>query len=108
MGRGIDFKGVNLVINYDFPQSAVSYIHRIGKLILHKFTRFICPVDLVSNMWVISHLFFSGFTSSLFSCWTSRWLNQLIRFSTFWFVYFYRTGWWLNVHLLHFEHLDFR
>ena len=26
----IDFKGVNLVINYDFPPSAVSYIHRIG------------------------------------------------------------------------------
>lgn len=30
MGRGIDFKGVNLVINYDFPPSAISYIHRIG------------------------------------------------------------------------------
>ncbi len=32
MGRGIDFKGVNLVVNYDFPPSIVSYIHRIGKL----------------------------------------------------------------------------
>lgn len=31
MGRGIDFKGVNLVINYDFPSSAISYIHRIGR-----------------------------------------------------------------------------
>ncbi|CAK4754842.1 unnamed protein product [Aphanomyces euteiches] len=31
MSRGIDFKGVNMVINYDFPQSAVSYIHRIGR-----------------------------------------------------------------------------
>jgi len=31
LGRGIDFKGVNLVINYDFPPSAVSYIHRIGR-----------------------------------------------------------------------------
>lgn len=31
MGRGVDFKGVKLVINYDFPQSAGSYIHRIGK-----------------------------------------------------------------------------
>ncbi|XP_028396880.1 probable ATP-dependent RNA helicase DDX52 [Dendronephthya gigantea] len=31
MGRGIDFKGVNLVINYDFPTSSVAYIHRIGR-----------------------------------------------------------------------------
>ncbi|KAJ3130171.1 RNA-dependent ATPase rok1 [Nowakowskiella sp. JEL0407] len=31
MARGIDFKGVNLVINYDFPQSVASYIHRIGR-----------------------------------------------------------------------------
>ncbi|XP_022196008.2 probable ATP-dependent RNA helicase DDX52 [Nilaparvata lugens] len=31
MGRGIDFKGINLVVNYDFPQSAISYIHRIGR-----------------------------------------------------------------------------
>ncbi|KAJ1722128.1 RNA-dependent ATPase rok1 [Coemansia erecta] len=31
MARGIDFKGVNLVINYDFPQTTQSYIHRIGR-----------------------------------------------------------------------------
>lgn len=31
MGRGIDIKGINLVINYDFPNSAISYIHRIGR-----------------------------------------------------------------------------
>lgn len=31
MGRGVDFKGVNLVVNYDFPPSSVSYIHRIGR-----------------------------------------------------------------------------
>ena len=34
MGRGIDFKGVNLVLNYDFPNSAISYIHRIGQLLI--------------------------------------------------------------------------
>ncbi|XP_028824501.1 probable ATP-dependent RNA helicase DDX52 [Denticeps clupeoides] len=31
LARGIDFKGVNLVVNYDFPTSAVEYIHRIGR-----------------------------------------------------------------------------
>lgn len=31
MARGVDFKEVKLVVNYDFPQSAGSYIHRIGE-----------------------------------------------------------------------------
>ncbi|KAJ1185525.1 hypothetical protein NDU88_002317 [Pleurodeles waltl] len=31
LARGIDFKGVNMVINYDFPTSSVEYIHRIGR-----------------------------------------------------------------------------
>nr|XP_023997831.1 probable ATP-dependent RNA helicase DDX52 [Salvelinus alpinus]XP_023997832.1 probable ATP-dependent RNA helicase DDX52 [Salvelinus alpinus] len=31
LARGMDFKGVNLVLNYDFPTSAVEYIHRIGR-----------------------------------------------------------------------------
>jgi ATP-dependent RNA helicase DDX52/ROK1 len=31
MGRGIDFKGVNYIINYDFPPTKISYIHRIGR-----------------------------------------------------------------------------
>lgn len=30
MARGMDFKGVREVINYDFPMSVQSYIHRIG------------------------------------------------------------------------------
>lgn len=32
IARGMDFKGVNCVINYDFPDSMAAYIHRIGKL----------------------------------------------------------------------------
>ncbi|CAH1179452.1 unnamed protein product [Phaedon cochleariae] len=31
MARGVDFKGVNLVVNYDFPPSAISYVHRVGR-----------------------------------------------------------------------------
>jgi len=27
----MDFKGINLVINYDLPQSATDYIHRVGR-----------------------------------------------------------------------------
>lgn len=40
ISRGMDFKGVNCVINYDFPDSAAAYIHRIGMchiLILRSF-----------------------------------------------------------------------
>lgn len=31
LARGVDFKGVETVINYDFPQSSATYIHRIGR-----------------------------------------------------------------------------
>ncbi|KAJ8099621.1 P-loop containing nucleoside triphosphate hydrolase protein [Lipomyces tetrasporus] len=31
LARGVDVHGVNLVINYDVPQSAQAYIHRIGR-----------------------------------------------------------------------------
>ncbi|RKO98644.1 hypothetical protein CXG81DRAFT_30408 [Caulochytrium protostelioides] len=31
MARGVDFKGIRLVINYDFPTSVATYIHRIGR-----------------------------------------------------------------------------
>lgn len=31
MARGVDFKGVNVVLSWDLPQSATAYIHRIGR-----------------------------------------------------------------------------
>lgn len=31
LARGIDFRGVSLVINYDVPESAQAYVHRIGR-----------------------------------------------------------------------------
>lgn len=34
VARGMDFKGVKCVINYDFPDSAAAYIHRIGTVIV--------------------------------------------------------------------------
>ena len=31
VARGMDFKGVNMVINFDMPSSLISYIHRVGR-----------------------------------------------------------------------------
>ena len=31
IGRGIDIERVNIVINYDMPESADSYLHRVGR-----------------------------------------------------------------------------
>ncbi len=31
VARGVDFKAVNLVINYDLPLDGVTYVHRIGR-----------------------------------------------------------------------------
>jgi len=31
MARGVDFKGVQVVVSYDFPQSSSAYIHRVGR-----------------------------------------------------------------------------
>jgi ATP-dependent RNA helicase DDX52/ROK1 len=31
LGRGIDFKGVNVVINWDMPKSIPDYVHRVGR-----------------------------------------------------------------------------
>ena len=54
MGRGIDFKGVNLVINYDFPTSSVAYIHRIG-MRYHVFTSLLWLNDFVVDIVLRKH-----------------------------------------------------
>ena len=51
MARGMDFKGVREVINYDFPRSVQSYVHRIGKLV---FSIILCSqihVTLSRSYW---------------------------------------------------------
>lgn len=48
LARGMDFKGVNMVINYDLPTSAVEYIHRIGEAWLTNHLLF--PISEVFNV----------------------------------------------------------
>ncbi|KAI9842746.1 MAG: RNA-dependent ATPase rok1 [Sclerophora amabilis] len=31
LARGVDFRGINAVINYDVPNSAAAYVHRVGR-----------------------------------------------------------------------------
>jgi ATP-dependent RNA helicase DDX52/ROK1 len=31
VARGVDFRAVNMVINYDLPVSGITYVHRIGR-----------------------------------------------------------------------------
>lgn len=39
IGRDIDFQGVNVVVDYDFPQPAISYIQLEGLVALAATTR---------------------------------------------------------------------
>ncbi|KAK0337796.1 RNA-dependent ATPase rok1 [Friedmanniomyces endolithicus] len=31
LSRGVDFRGINAVVNYDIPNSSAAYVHRIGR-----------------------------------------------------------------------------
>jgi Helicase conserved C-terminal domain len=45
VGRGIDIERVNIVINYDMPDSADTYLHRVSIFLYFLFlneTSFIC------------------------------------------------------------------
>ena len=37
VGRGIDIERVNIVINYDMPDSADTYLHRVSIILLERF-----------------------------------------------------------------------
>jgi len=47
IGRGIDVRGVSLVINYDLPRNSEKYIHRIGRS--GRFGRKGVAINLVST-----------------------------------------------------------
>ena len=56
VGRGIDIERVNIVINYDMPDSADTYLHRVHSLLLSVFS---CPfiinivsIDFELLMWI--------------------------------------------------------
>ena len=50
MSRGIDIKGIDLVINYDVPGDAEDYVHRIGRTARAKTegmaVTLVCPDDM--------------------------------------------------------------
>jgi len=45
--RGIDIPTINLVVNFDFPKSAETYLHRIGRS--GRFGRFGVAMNLITN-----------------------------------------------------------
>jgi ATP-dependent RNA helicase DDX6/DHH1 len=45
--RGIDVPAINLIINFDFPKSAETYLHRVGRS--GRFGKFGVAMNLVTN-----------------------------------------------------------
>lgn len=60
--RGIDVIGVRSVINFDFPQTPISYIHRVGRTgragMTGKAITFFTEEDIVSTTFSVSEYFF--------------------------------------------------
>ena len=74
LGRGLDFKGVNMVINYDFPTTSVSYVHRVGRTGRGKrqgtAVTFFTEADIPSLRTIANVMRHSG-------CEVSEWMLQL-------------------------------
>lgn len=54
--RGIDIQAVNVVINFDFPRNAETYLHRIGRFVPFVFLLIVLVIDLdvsVILVWLL-------------------------------------------------------
>lgn len=78
LARGIDFKGVNLIINYDIPRTAQAYVHRIGRTGRGgrhgKAVTFYTKQDSVAIKPVINVMKQSG-------CEVPEWMNRIAKMS---------------------------
>ncbi|CAI4061581.1 RNA-dependent ATPase ROK1 SKDI_07G0930 [Saccharomyces kudriavzevii IFO 1802] len=76
LARGIDFKGVNLVINYDVPESSQAYVHRIGRTgragRSGKAVTFYTKQDSVAIKPIINVMKQSG-------CEVSKWMDKMAK-----------------------------
>jgi hypothetical protein len=51
-GRGVDFEGVNVIINYDMPDSSDSYLHRVNIFFILILYRLDVLEDLELKEWL--------------------------------------------------------
>lgn len=81
LARGVDFKGVNLVINYDVPQTAQAYVHRIGRTgrgtNAGKAVTFFTKEDNLAVKPIINVMKQSGCTSGY-----SEWMENMSKLSS--------------------------
>uniref|UniRef100_A0A914R142 Helicase C-terminal domain-containing protein n=1 Tax=Parascaris equorum TaxID=6256 RepID=A0A914R142_PAREQ len=53
--RGIDIQAVNVVINFDFPRNAETYLHRIGRFVLRYLLIFPSALSVDPKLYVAEH-----------------------------------------------------